>query len=439
MIRTRFPLAAGIATLAVAGLLLPPQHAQDRPAPKDQPPAVSLDSLAARMKWEADRGFAGVVLVARDGKVAFHQAYGLANREKNFAMRPDTIFGIGSTPIDFTKAGILLLAERGKLALSDPVARHLPGVPDDKKAMTLAHLMSGRSGLQDFHDVPGDRDKDHSWIDRAEAVRRILGQKLLFEPGKGRRHSHSAFGLLAAVLEVVSGQSYQAFTREHLFEPAGMKDTGFFGEKYAEGRMAVGYGMRKDGEVNAPPYWGKTSWLVMGSGGQVSTAEDMWRWTRAVKGGKLLSKASLEHYGAGDGLLDGGDMYGFEILYAGNPRSFMVVVSNAASRKTRPQLGRLGEDLAGLVVERKAGKFTLGVMLDVGDSGKVKVDKVIPGGAAERAGLRAGDVLLEAGGKPLGEEPMKVLGPLLEAGKPVEFTIERGGKRQAVTVTPAPR
>src|SRR5262249_37673495 len=155
-----------------------------------------------------------------------------------------------------------------------------------------------------------DRDKDHSWIGRDEAVRRILGQKLLFEPGKGRRHSHSAFGLLAAVLEIVSGQTYQDFTRQHLFEPAGMKDTSFFGEKYAEERMAIGYGPRKDGEVNAPPYWGKTSWLVMGSGGQVSTAEDMWRWTKAVKGGKILSKESLRHYaGPGDGMLIGGDMY----------------------------------------------------------------------------------------------------------------------------------
>ena len=411
--------------------------AQDRPPA--QPPAVMWDSFDARMKWEADQGFSGVVLVARNGEIAFHKGYGMANREKAIAMRPDTILAIGSTPIDFTKAGILLLAERGKLSLSDPILKHLDRVPDDKKTITLEHLMTGRSGLPDFHDVPTDRDKDHSWIDRAEAVRRILGQKLLFEPGKGREHSHSAFGLLAAILEIVSDQTYQDFTREHLFKPAGMKDTGFFGEKYAEGRMAVGYGPRKDGEINAPPYWGKTSWLVMGSGGQVSTAEDMWRWTQAVKGGKLLSKESLKHYSSGDDMLIGGDMYGFEIMYAGNPQSFMVVLSNAGSPKRMPQLRKLGQELTALVLDRKPGKFMLGVQLKVEQGSGVKVETVIPGGAAERAGLRAGDVLLKAAGKPLGDEPGPILGVLLQSGAVIEFEIDRDGKRQTVKVIPAPR
>ena len=82
------------------------------------------DTIAPRMQWEAERGFSGVVLVARDGAVAFHQAYGLANRDKKIPMRPDTIFAIGSTPIDFTKAGILLLAERRKLTLDAELGVH---------------------------------------------------------------------------------------------------------------------------------------------------------------------------------------------------------------------------------------------------------------------------------------------------------------------------
>jgi CubicO group peptidase (beta-lactamase class C family) len=409
-----------------------------RPMAMVQPPA-SWDGLDFRMKWEADQGFSGVVLVARDGNVAFHKAFGMANRDKNIAMRPDTILAIGSTAIDFTKAGVLLLVERGKLKLDDPITKHLEGVPDDKKSMTIRHLMTGRSGLPDFHDVPTDRDKDHSWIDRAEAVRRILGQELHFEPGQRRQHSHSAFGLLAAIIEMVSGQTYQDFTREHLFKPAGMKDTGFFGDQYAEERMAVGYGPRKDGEINAPPYWGRTSWLVMGSGGQTSTAEDMWRWMQAVKGGKLLSKESLQIYaGPGEGILAGGDMYGFDIFYAGSEKSFMVVMSNARSPKRRPQTERLGQDLAGLIIDRKLGRFTIGVQLAVTDDGPLKVEGVIPGGAAEKAGLRSGDLLLSANGKPLGEKPAAVLA-LLQNGDTIEFEIERDGQRQTVKVKPTPR
>jgi CubicO group peptidase (beta-lactamase class C family) len=406
----------------------------------DEPPPVTWEKLETRMEWEVNHGFAGVVLVARDGKVVLHKAYGLANRDKQIAMRPDTVLAIGSTPIDFTRAGILLLAERGKLKLSDGISQYFDNVPEAKRAITIQHLMTGRSGLQNFHDLPTDRDPNHSWIDRAEAIRRILDQKLLFSPGEKREHSHSAWGLLAAIIEIVSGQTYPDFVRENLFKPAGMSDTGFIGEKYPEERMAVGYGLRKDGEINAPPYWGKTSWLVMGSGGQVSTAMDMWRWMQAVEGGKLLAPESVKLYASpGQGMLVGGDIYGFEIMYAGNPRSFMVVMSNVASPKSRPQLGRLGQALTALVTDRKVARFSLGIQLEMVDDGKVKIANVMGGGAAERDGLRAGDLVISVAGKAIGDEPLAVLGPFLEKGDPIPFEIERAGKRLTVTVKPAPK
>ena len=170
------------------------------------------------------------------------------------------------------------------------------------KSITIRHLMTGRSGLPDFHDIPSDDNPDHTWIDRDEAVKRIFAQKLLFAPGEGPRHSHSAWGMLAAIIEVVSGQSYPQFTKERLFEPAGMKDTGFFGDQIPEDRIAVGYGFKKSSEPNSPPNWGKTSWLVMGSGGQVSTLSDMLRWETIMKSGEILSPESKKLYlGGGDG------------------------------------------------------------------------------------------------------------------------------------------
>ena len=325
--------------------------------PAEEPPAVAWDSIGDRMQWEAAHGFSGVVLVAREGKVVFTKAYGMANRVKRIPMRVDTVMGIGSTPIDFTKAGILLLAERGKLKRSDPITRFFSNVPPDKQGITIEHLMTGRSGLRNFHDVPSDGEKDHSWIDRDEAVRRILSQQLLFPPGKGREHSHSAWGLLAAILEIASGQSYEQFTREQLFKPAGMKDTGFFGDPLSEKRMALGYGPRMDGKINAPPYWGKTSWLVLGSGGQVSTAPDMWRWLQAIYGGKILSPDSLRRYGSGQEVLAGGDRHGFEIVYAGNNRNGMIVMSNVLSEERMPRSQALVEALVGLVLEPDLPSF----------------------------------------------------------------------------------
>jgi len=117
----------------------------------------------------------------------------------------------------------------------------------------------------------------------------------------------------------------------------------------------------------------------------------------------------------------------------------MIIMSNAGSPKTMPKFRKLGEDLAALVSDRQAPKFSLGIKLDVQDNGRVKVLEVVPSGAAERDGLRAGDVLLKAGDKLLGENPGMILGALLEKGEAITLEIERGGKLQTLTVKPNAR
>ncbi len=176
---------------------------------------LSWETLPAWLEAQAAAGFTGAVLVVRDGEVVVDRGYGPANRELGLPITPETIFATGSQPIDFTHAGILWLAQHGKLRLEDPITRYFEDVPADKRGITLEHLMTGGSGLADFHDVPSDRDPDHWWIDRDEAMRRIFAQELLFAPGEGDEHSHSAWGVLAAVVEIASGERYQDFTREH--------------------------------------------------------------------------------------------------------------------------------------------------------------------------------------------------------------------------------
>ena len=174
------------------------------------------ETLEARFAEEADRGFVGSVLIVRDGKVVLDRGYGLADRELGIPNGPDTIFAVGSHPIDFTHVSLLWLAQQGKLDLSAPISTFFERLPADKRTITVEHLMTGGSGLPDFHDRPGDRDPDHSWIDRDEAMRRIFESELLFAPGTGNEHSHSAWGVLAAIVEIVSGEFYQDFIRKHL-------------------------------------------------------------------------------------------------------------------------------------------------------------------------------------------------------------------------------
>lgn len=92
--------------------------------------------------------------------------------------------------------------------------------------MTIAGILAGRSGLPDFHDTADDWDPDLAWIDRETAVRRIMAQPL-FEPGTDRAHSHSAYVLLAAILERATGRGYAGLARSEILNPLGMDRTGF--------------------------------------------------------------------------------------------------------------------------------------------------------------------------------------------------------------------
>ncbi|HEU4928824.1 MAG TPA: serine hydrolase domain-containing protein, partial [Candidatus Krumholzibacteria bacterium] len=160
---------------------------------------ITWENLSERLEEEATKGFTGTVLVVRGGEIVLHNGYGFANREEKIANGTETIFAIGSTPIDFTRGAILKLEEQGKLKTSDPITKYFDQVPADKQSMTIDHLMNRGSGLPDFHHVAGvDADPDLTWIDRDTAVQRILGATLLFPPGEGEAHSHSAWVLLAA-------------------------------------------------------------------------------------------------------------------------------------------------------------------------------------------------------------------------------------------------
>ena len=288
---------------------------------------TTWESLSADFAKFAEAGFSGVVLARRDGKEVLRSSYGLADRASARRTAADTIYCIGSTPIDFTVTGILLLGQRGKLGLDDPVAKYIPGVPDDKKAMTIRQLMTGKSGLPNFHHIEGkDWDPDLAWIDRDTAVRRILAQPLLFAPGAGEAHSHSAFVLLAAVIESIAKTSYQEFVRGEILRPLGMTRTGFYGEslKLDAGQFAVGYGASSVGVPNIPPNWGPVSWLVMGSGGMFSTLGDLDRYDAAIASGTLLT-GTFAKWQQGEQANAGGSDRGFFIFHVTNGRGTEVL------------------------------------------------------------------------------------------------------------------
>lgn len=316
-------------------------------------PALSWSDLPeALRKAEAD-GFSGTVLAVQAGKEVLRAAYGLADRTSGRRTKLDDAYCIGSTPIDFTLTAVRLLAQRGQLRFDDPIGTHLPTVPADKRAMTIGHLMEGRSGLPDFHHVDGtDWDPDLAWIDRDTAIARILALPLRFPPGSDRAHSHSGYVLLAAIVERVGGQPYPEFLRKEVFAPAGMTRTGFYGESLGLGLadFAVGGGPQVVGVPNIPPNWGPTSWLVMGSGGMVSTLADLARYHAAIAAGRILTGPWREQALAPGVGLAGSDR-GYFVLHADDGEGSSVLLLSNTDGRAEP-LRALWPALAALVVPR---------------------------------------------------------------------------------------
>lgn len=238
-------------------------------------------------------GFSGAVLVAKDGQVALNKGYGLADRAKNVPFSTETVCSIGSITKQFTAAGILKLEMQGKLHVTDPISRYLPNVPEDKKEITIHHLLTHSAGLRgDF----GGRDSDP--ISRDDLVKLVLAEPLEAPPGKRYEYSNEGYSLLGAIVERVSGQTYENFLYENLFRPAGMEQTGYVRPKWPAGAVAHGYINDQDWGTIPEKGWRSDGpgWYLKANGGLHSTTGDMYKWHMALEGEVVLSKEAKVKY-----------------------------------------------------------------------------------------------------------------------------------------------
>jgi len=276
-----FSLALGLAAFL----------AQDAPALSTTVRGEIGSKLDAYLSRLEGFGFSGAALAAKGGEILLAKGYGLADREKRIPVGVDTVFTVGSITKQFTAAAILKLEAEGKLSVTDPISKHLEGVPEDKKGITLHHLLTHSAGLRsDFVET------DFTPVERDEYVRRALASDLLFEPGASYAYANSGYSLLGAIVERLTGKSYEAYLREALFEPAGMEQTGYLLPAWKPENLAQGY---RDGEkwgtvlgrpmASDGPYWG-----LRANGGIHSTLGDMLRWHRALEGDGVLQAAARE-------------------------------------------------------------------------------------------------------------------------------------------------
>jgi CubicO group peptidase (beta-lactamase class C family) len=195
--------------------------------------------------YNAKGDFEGVVLVAKGGKVIHKQAVGLANREWKIPHRLDTRFRICSITKQFTAVLVMQLVEAGKLNLDTPVSEYLP---DFRKELggkiTLRNLLSSSSGLPTFDDLAFWQKDDEQLASASFTAKNYIGSSssgLSFEPGAKFNYNNADFILVGAILEQISGKSFEQLLQEKILQPLGMKRTGILKQKEITENLASGY------------------------------------------------------------------------------------------------------------------------------------------------------------------------------------------------------
>lgn len=266
-------------------------------AGKDSPSkAVAID----RALGDATaRGlFSGTVLIARNGRVLLRGAYGEADRERHTANSIDTPFDLASTGKLFTGIAVARLVSEGKLSYDEPIEKYLPDYPnrDAASKITLRELLTHTSGLADIFSkprpqIPLRRLKDYYPL--------FANEPLLFEPGKGQSYSNTGFLVASMVVEAVSGEEFRHYLQRHIFDVAGMRNTGF-----SRPHNAARPYTRDDAEdpLNPDARWvsARSFYLrllggpAVGPGGEYSTVSDLLRFAAALESGKLLPRKNFE-------------------------------------------------------------------------------------------------------------------------------------------------
>jgi CubicO group peptidase (beta-lactamase class C family) len=235
--------------------------------------------------------FMGSVLVARGDKVLLDKGYGSANLEWDVPNGPSTKFRLGSLTKQFTAASILLLEERGKLSVDDPVKKYMPDAPAAWDKIRIFNLLTHTSGIPNFTAFKEYSESEPFATTPAKLVARFRDKPLDFEPGSKFSYSNSGYVLLGYLLEKVSGGTYANFVQDNIFTPLGMKDSGYDSNSEIIPHRASGYVPGPKGPTHA----GFIHMTVPFSAGSLySTTEDLLRWETALFGGKLLSAASLQ-------------------------------------------------------------------------------------------------------------------------------------------------
>ena len=281
--------------MALAGCSKPAPVASEEPATSsaqtgavlDPPTANRLDEAITRVMTEGS--IPGAIVGVWGPAGDYVRTFGVADKATGSPMQTDFHTRIGSITKTFTVTAVLQLVDEGKLKLSDPIAKYIPGVPSGE-VITLQYLAQMASGLITFDDVAQFADSyladPHQTFTPRQVLAYALDKPLQFPPGTQYQYSNTNTVLLGLVVEQQSGQSLADYIAEHILSPLNMKHTSFPTTAALPDPHAQGYtnlGGREQTVTDWNPSWG---W---GAGNMISTLDDMRIWARALAAGELLT------------------------------------------------------------------------------------------------------------------------------------------------------
>lgn len=248
-----------------------------------------IAALRAHLQREAAAGrFAGTVLLAKNGVPVFTGAYGMADRARHIPNTLDTRFRIGSMNKMFTAVSVLQLVQAGKLRLNEKLGEVLPDYPNASvRGVTIEQLLTHTGGTGDiFGPQFGAHRLQLRTLD--DYVKLYGTRGVAFKPGSRFAYSNYGFVLLGVIVQRVSGESYYAYVREHVYAPAGMTSSGSQPEDRTVPKRSIGY-TAAGGKI--APNTGTLPYRGTSAGGGYSTVGDLLRFANALMSDKLLDAA----------------------------------------------------------------------------------------------------------------------------------------------------
>jgi CubicO group peptidase (beta-lactamase class C family) len=408
------------------------QNGTAKPANDHAAKIQEVLSLAHKYKL-----FNGSVLVAENGRVIYKQGFGMANMEWGIPNTPETKFRLGSITKQFTSMVVLQLVEQGKIKLDAKLSDYLTDYRKDTgQKITIHHLLTHTSGIPSYTNAPKFmEDVSRNQYKVGDFVTKFASGDLEFEPGTRYSYNNSGYFLLGAIIEKVTGKTYEQVLKENIFDPLGMKNTGYDHHDTLLPKRAAGYSLTPNGYTNAG-YMDMS--VPYAAGSLYSTVDDLYLWDQALYTDKLITAESkalmfkpfLQNYAYGWGVRDasfkfndqpvqtishGGGINGFTTNLVRFPgqKNLIVILDNTMSIS----LSKLSDTMAKIIYNQpyEPPKLSIATQLE-----KTITEKGVAAGIAEYRDLKA----KQATTYDFGEMELLMLGNRLMQTSKVKEAIE---------------